>query len=89
MKWLLYYLLFQLCLSTVLWLYSKRKDKRYKTNDATLSEDFIPTQEVSIDPVSKVLKRVYVHSRTGERRYVEEKKQKPVVKGQEECRRKQ
>jgi hypothetical protein len=73
MKWLLYYLLFQLCLSTVLWLYSKRKDKRYKTNDGPLSNDFKPTEEVSIDPVSKDLKRVYVHTKTGERRYIMEK----------------
>jgi hypothetical protein len=73
MKWLLYYLIFQLCLSTGLWLYSKRKDKRYKPNEGPLPADFKPTQEVSIDPVSKVLTRVYVHSGTGERRYVEEK----------------
>ncbi|MCM2532267.1 hypothetical protein NDK43_07490 [Neobacillus pocheonensis] len=73
MKWLWYYLLFHICFLLVFWFYSKHKDKRYKTNNSTHLEDFEPTQEVSIDPVSKILKRVYVNPNTGERKYIEEK----------------
>lgn len=73
MKWVLYYLLFQICLILFFWIFSKRKDKRYKVNNDELSKDFEPTQEVSIDPVTKVRNRVYVNPKTGERRYIEEK----------------
>lgn len=72
MKWILFYLLFQICLILFFWFYSKHKDKRYKTSNSSISDEFDPTQEVSIDPVSKILKRVYVNQRTGERKYVEE-----------------
>ncbi|MGG3469744.1 hypothetical protein ABES02_19945 [Neobacillus pocheonensis] len=73
MKWVLYYLVFQICLILFFWVFSKRKDRRYKENNDDLSQDFEPTQEVSIDPVSKVIKRVYVNPKNGERRYIEEK----------------
>jgi uncharacterized protein YraI len=72
MNWFWYYLLFQICIIIFFWIFSKLKDKRYKINN-TLTEDFEPTQEVSIDPVSKVLKRVYVNRKTGERKYIDEK----------------
>ncbi|MDN3015623.1 hypothetical protein PH210_05295 [Paenibacillus sp. BSR1-1] len=73
MKWVLYYLVFQICLVLFFWIYSKRKDRRYKDNVDDLSLDFEPTQEVFIDPVSKVKKRVYVNPKNGERIYKEEK----------------
>ena len=73
MKWVLYYLLFQICLIIFFWVFSKRKDRRYKENDDDLSQDFEPTLEVSIDPVSKVIKRVYLNPKNGERRYIEDK----------------
>lgn len=73
MKWFLYYLAIQVILSLIFWFYSKRKDKRYKTKCEKPSEGFEPTEEVSIDPVSKVLTRVYVNPKTGDRLYIEEK----------------
>ncbi|MET3321762.1 UNVERIFIED_ORG: elongation factor P hydroxylase [Peribacillus simplex] len=73
MKWIWYYFLFQICLLLLFWIFSKRKDRRYKANNDDLSKDFEPTQEVFIDPISKVLIRVYVNRKNGERRYIEEK----------------
>jgi hypothetical protein len=52
---------------------SKRKDKRYKTNGGNLKEGFEPTDEVSIDPISNTVTRVYINPKTGERQYIEEK----------------
>lgn len=73
MKWLAAYLIIQLIIFLTLWIFSKRKDKRYKTKQAKLSNDFVPTEEVSIDPISQVITRVYINPITGERKYIEEK----------------
>jgi flagellar basal body-associated protein FliL len=73
MKWVLYYLLLQTCFIIFFWIFSKRKDTRYKENNEQLSKEFQPTEEVFIDPVTNVIKRVYVNSKNGERRYIEEK----------------
>lgn len=72
MHWVLYYLLFQVLVILFFWIFSKRKDKRYKTSTGVLPEGFEPTEEVSIDPVSLVKTRVYVNPKTGERLYIEE-----------------
>jgi uncharacterized protein YraI len=72
MHWVLYYLLFQVFVFLFFWIFSKRKDKRYKMNNGILSEGFEPTEEVSIDPVSHVKIRVFVDPKTGERLYIEE-----------------
>lgn len=74
MKWFLLYLLFQFIVALVFWMISKRKDKRYKTNGENLKEGFEPTDEVSIDPISNAVTRVYINPNTGERQYIEEKK---------------
>lgn len=73
MKWFLYYLVFQFTLVLIFWILSKRKDKRYNAAGSQASEGFEPTQEVSIDPISQVVTRVYVNPQTGERMYIEEK----------------
>lgn len=73
MKWFLLYLLFQFIVALVFWMISKRKDKRYKTNGGNLKEGFEPTDEVSIDPISNAVTRVYINPRTGERQYIDEK----------------
>lgn len=73
MKWLLYYFVFQIFIVLFLWIFSKRKDKRYKRKQTNLSPEFEPTEEVSIDPVSNAVIRVYVNPNTGERLYIEEK----------------
>lgn len=73
MKWFIYYLAFQLTLVLIFWVISKRKDKRYNAADSAPAEGFEPTQEVSIDPVTQVVTRVYVNPNTGERKYIEEK----------------
>lgn len=73
MKWFLLYLLFQFIVALVFWMISKRKDKRYKINGGNLKEGFEPTDEVSIDPISKAVTRVYINPKTGERLYIEEK----------------
>lgn len=72
MKWVIYYLLFQLTVTLIFWIISKRKDKRYKANSMNHTEGFEATQEVSIDPVSQVVTRVYINPNTGERIYIEE-----------------
>lgn len=72
MHWLLYYFLFQVIVVLFFWIFSKRKDKRYKTQRKYLPKGFKPTEEVSIDPVSQVKTRVYVNPKTGERIYFEE-----------------
>lgn len=74
MKWLLYYLVFQLIVTLIFWIISRRKDKRYNAASMKAAEGFEPTQEVSIDPVTQVETRVYVKPDTGERMYIEEKK---------------
>ncbi|WML53634.1 hypothetical protein RCG17_02850 [Neobacillus sp. PS3-12] len=73
MKWFIYYLAFQLTLVLIFWVISKRKDKRYNAAGSAPAEGFEPTQEVSIDPVTQVVTRVYVNPNTGERKYIEEK----------------
>ena len=72
MKWVIYYLLFQLAVTLLFWIISKRKDKRYKANSSNHTEGFEATKEVSIDPVSQVVTRVYINPNTGERIYIEE-----------------
>jgi hypothetical protein len=73
MKWFIYYLAFQVTLVLIFWVISKRKDKRYNAAGSSPAEGFEPTQEVSIDPVTQVVTRVYVNPNTGERKYKEEK----------------
>ena len=73
MKWFLYYLLFQLALTLIFWIISMRKDKRYNAASSIPTEGFEPTNEVSIDPVTQVITRVYVNPNTGERKYIKEK----------------
>jgi hypothetical protein len=77
MKWFIYYLVFQLTAVLLFWMISKRKDKRYKAAASKPTEGFEPTQEVSIDPVTQAVTRVYVNPSTGERIYIEEKTGKP------------
>jgi hypothetical protein len=74
MKWLFYYILFQIIVLLAFWIFSKKKDRRYKKNAGVLTSEFEPTQEVSVDPITQVLTRVYINPQTGERKYVEETK---------------
>ncbi|WP_433748157.1 hypothetical protein [Falsibacillus pallidus] len=72
MRWILYYILFQLAAILLFWIISKRKDRRYKQTNRKPLDGFEPTQEVSIDPVTGKKSRVYMHPETGERIYIEE-----------------
>jgi hypothetical protein len=72
MHWLLYYFLFQIIFVLFFWIFSKRKDKRYKTQRRNIPEGFVPTEEVSIDPVSQVKTRVFINPKTGDRIYIDE-----------------
>jgi hypothetical protein len=78
MKWFIYYLVFQLTVVILFWIISKRKDKRYNAASSIPSKGFEPTQEVTIDPVTQVVTRVYVNPNTGERIYIEEKNSESI-----------
>jgi tetrahydromethanopterin S-methyltransferase subunit D len=48
-------------------------DKRYKSGSEEIPAGFERTDEVNIDPVTKVKTRVYYNAGTGERMYLVEK----------------
>jgi hypothetical protein len=71
---LLYYIIFQVCVVGGLILLSRLKDKRsHADHGEQVPPGFEPTQEVSIDPISKEKRRVYYNPTTGERYYRIEK----------------
>lgn len=71
---LLYYFAFQAAVLIALLLLSRVKDKRsHQDHGEQVPPGFEPTQEVSIDPISKEKRRVYYNPSTGERYYRIEK----------------
>ncbi|WP_139488445.1 hypothetical protein [Brevibacillus dissolubilis] len=71
---ILFYIIFQVTVLGGLLLLSRWKDKRsHEDHNEQVPPGFERTEEVSIDPISRVKRRVYYNPRTGERYYRIEK----------------
>jgi hypothetical protein len=74
MKWIFAYVGFQLIVLITLFVFSWLRDKRlHDVQGNTLPPGFVPTNEITIDPIDGRKCRVYYNPVTGERFYHEEK----------------
>ncbi|WP_442601635.1 HD family phosphohydrolase [Paenibacillus sp. KN14-4R] len=72
----LYPLIAGICLILLGWLVFDKRYKKTNNLQEKLPFDFQPTKEVFIDPKDGLKYRVYYNSSTGERRYIQEDKNK-------------